>query len=414
MRAILFGALAKGVSTIRNYLPAPDTTHMINACQLLGAKISVVDEHTLTIEGVNGKIDSVEDVIQSGNSGLILRLISTVAANCPSHVIITGDHSIRHQRPMNHLLEALNQLGVYAISARGDGFASLIIRGPLTGGKVTIQGQDSQPITALLIACSFAKRPTEIHVENPGEKPWIGLTLSWLDRLGIKYTHENFEKYNLEGNSHFNAFDYTVPGDWSSAAFPIAAALVTRSELTINNVDMMDPQGDKELVHALKKMGALIEADENAKTLHIKPGAKLKGCTVNINPFIDAITILSVIACFAEGETHITNASIARQKECDRLHCITTELKKMGADISELEDSLVIRGKPLQGASSLLSYGDHRMAMSLAIAALGAKGSSIVHNVDCVTKTFPNFTESFQALGAKIESIWCKDVLYHR
>ena len=402
MRAILFGALANGTSVIRNYLPAPDTVHMINACKLLGATPVVVGSN-LTIEGVNGKIESVEDVIQAGNSGLILRLVSTVAALCPSHTIISGDHSIRHQRPMSHLLEALNQLGVYAVSARGYGFAPLIIRGPLMGGQVTVQGQDSQPITALLIACSFAKGPTEINVINPGEKPWIDLTLSWLSRLGIKCTNENYERYTLAGNSRINAFDYSVPGDWSSAAFPIAAALVTGSELIINNVDMMDPQGDKEIVDTLRKMGALIEFDESTKSLHVRAGGKLKGMIIDMNRFIDAITILSVIACFAEGETHLINASIARQKECDRLHCITTELTKMGAAIIELEDSVIINGGQLHGAT-VESYGDHRMAMSLAIAGLAAKGSSTLLNVDCVTKTFPNFLESFQALGAEIEA----------
>lgn len=399
MRAILFGALAQGTSVVSNYLATPDTNHMINGCKLLGAHVDVTDNR-LAIRGINGNIEKVEDVIQAGNSGLILRFISTIAALCPSHVVITGDHSIRHQRPMNKMIDALNQLGAFAVSARGDGYAPLIIKGPLKGGKAIIQGEDSQPISSLLIACSLAKGPTEIIVKNPGEKPWIMLTLSWLDRFGIKYTNENFERYTVTGNSHFKAFEYTVPGDWSSAAFPIAAALVTQSSLTIENVDMDDPQGDKELVNVLMKMGANIDFDGKKKMLHVKPG-KLKGITIDINNFIDAVTILAVVACFAEGETHIINASIARQKECDRLHCIQAELTKMGADITEKADSLVIRGKPLHG-SIVKSWNDHRMAMSLAVAALGAQGPTKVENVDCITKTFPNFTEKFSAMGAKI------------
>lgn len=402
MRAILFGALANGTSTIRNFLSAPDTNHMINACKLLGAK-TAHNGTQLMMEGVDGKVPTVEDVIQSGNSGIILRFISMTAALCSSYVVITGDHSIRHQRPMKKVLDALNQLGAFAVSSRGDGFAPLIIKGPLKGGKVLIDGEDSQPISSLLIACSLAEGPTEILVRNPGEKPWIMLTLHWLDRLGITYTNENFERYTLEGNGHFKAFDYSVPGDWSSAAFPIAAALVTQSSLTIENVDIDDPQGDKEIIFVLQKMGANIEINKNEKKLHITP-SKLKGIVIDVNNFIDAVTILAVIACFAEGETHLINASVARQKECDRLHSISIELTKMGADIAERGDSLVIRGKPLQGAD-VNSWNDHRMAMSLAVAGLGAQGKTLIENIRCVEKTFPNFAGSFKKLGAMIEEL---------
>jgi 3-phosphoshikimate 1-carboxyvinyltransferase len=348
MRALLFATLANGLSTIKNALPAPDTDQMINACRLIGAKVDVTED-AIMIEGVDGKIEKVEDVIQAGNSGLILRFISTVAALCPSFVIITGDHSIRHLRPMGKVLDALNQLGAYAVSARGDGFAPLIIKGPLKGGKVTLAGEDSQPVSALLIACALAKGSTEIRVKNPGEKPWILLTLSWLDRFGIKYTNENFERYTVEGNNHFNAFNYNVPGDWSSAAFPIVAALVTQSSLTIENVDLDDPQGDKEIVHLLQKMGANMEIDRKEKKVQIKPG-KLKGITIDINNFIDAITILAVAGCYAEGETRIINASVARQKECDRLHCICLELRKMGADALTIEE---VASKVLESMETL-------------------------------------------------------------
>lgn len=403
MRAILLGALANGKSRIHQYLHAPDTDHMINACKLLGAHV-VVNQETIEIEGVNGNIPHAEDVIQAGNSGIILRFMAAIAALSPSHVIITGDHSLRHQRPMRPMLDALTQLGVSAISSRGDGYAPLIIRGPLKGGKATISGEDSQPVSALLIASALAQGSTELTVQNPGEKPWIMLTLSWLDRLGIKYKNENFEKYTIDGNSRFNGFNYTIPGDWSSAAFPIAAALVTNSALVVENIDINDPQGDKDIVHSLIQMGARIETDDRTKTLRVMPGNKLKGTTIDVNPFIDAITILAVIACFAEGETRLINASIARTKECDRLHCIATELNQMGANIIELDESLVIQGRPLRGAT-LNSYGDHRMAMSLAVAALGAIGNSRVNNVDCVNKTFPKFAEIFQSIGAKIEVV---------
>lgn len=401
LRSILFGALGQGKTTIFKYLPSTDVQAMITACRLLGATIEVAP-NTIEITGTNGKIRWAEDVINAGNSGIVLRFCSAVAALAANPVVITGDYSIRHQRPMRQLLEGLSQLGVSALSMRGDGFAPIIIHGPLKSGKAILSGEDSQPISALLIAAAFAKGPIELHVRNPGEKPWVALTLDWFDRLGISYENHAFEYFRLPGNSHYAGFNYHVPGDFSSAAFPIAAALITQSEVTIKNVDMHDSQGDKELITVLQKMGAVIEVDESNLLLQVKKGEKLKGIKIDINNFIDAITILAVIACYAEGETHIWNGSIAKQKECNRIQSIAMELRKMGADIVETEDGLRIRGAPLTGAH-VFSYNDHRMAMSLAIAALGAKGETVISAVECVAKTFPSFVPDFNRLGAKIK-----------
>lgn len=403
LRSILFGALGKGKSVISHYLPSPDALAMIEACRLLGADLDVAPE-TIVISGIDGKIGHAEDVIHAGNSGIVLRFCAAIGALAARPVVITGDYSIRHQRPMKPLLDGLSQLGVSAVSMRGDGYAPVIIQGPLRSGKATIDGEDSQPVSALLIASAFAEGPTELRVRNPGEKPWISLTLNWLDRLGIPYTNLGYEHYRLNGNALYEGFEYTVPGDFSSAAFPVAAALVTRSELTVENIDMNDSQGDKELIRVFQKMGADIEIDEKAKTLRVKKGGSLSGTTVDINNFVDAITILAVVACYAEGETRIQNAAVAKQKECDRIQCIATELRKMGADIQETEDGLVIKKSELKGAS-LHSYHDHRMVMSLTVAALGAEGETRVGPVACVAKTFPTFVRDFHALQADIEVV---------
>lgn len=402
LRSILFGSLGKGMSVIHHYLPSTDTHAMVEACRLLGATLHVSSER-IEIEGLNGKIGRVEDVIHAGNSGIVLRFCSAVGALGEYPVVITGDHSIRHQRPMRPLLEGLSQLGVSTASMRGDDYAPVIIQGPLKSGKALVQGEDSQPISALLIASAFAVGPIELTVQNPGEKPWIALTLDWFDRLGISYTQYAFTHYQLPGKSSYEGFEYHVPGDLSSAAFPIAAALVTRSELTLTNIDMSDAQGDKELIRVFQKMGGNIEIDEHTKRVHVKGGA-LTGIKVDINHFIDAITILAVVGCFAEGETHIHNAAIAKQKECNRIHCIATELRKMGADITETEDGLIIRKSSLRGAE-VESHQDHRMVMSLSVAALGAEGETRISSVECVSKTFPSFVRDFTKLGADIKVI---------
>ncbi|HVW99921.1 MAG TPA: 3-phosphoshikimate 1-carboxyvinyltransferase, partial [Candidatus Babeliaceae bacterium] len=239
-----------------------------------------------------------------------------------------------------------------------------------------------------------------LHVTNPGEKPWIDVTLSWLKKFAIPYENDNYEKYSLFGHAAIEGFDYTVPADWSSAAYPIAAALITQSQLTIDGVDFQDAQGDKELVTLLQEMGAKFHLERNSLT--VLPGSSLKGRRIDISRFIDAITILPVIACFAEGKTEIVGGRIARTKECDRIHSIVSELKKMGAKIKETDDGLTIEPSTLYGAT-LESYHDHRMAMSLSVAGLAAQGKTAIRGIDTVQKSFPGFFGMFQSVGAKIE-----------
>jgi 3-phosphoshikimate 1-carboxyvinyltransferase len=174
--------------------------------------------------------------------------------------------------------------------------------------------------------------------------------------------------------------------------------------LTLTNVDMSDIQGDKRLIDVLLAMGAHIEIDHAKKSLRVRKGGALKGIHIDVNDFIDAIPILSVIACFAEGTTEISGATIARKKESDRLHAIATELKKMGASIEEKPDGLIISHSPLQGAT-VTSWRDHRIAMSLAIAAMGAEGASQIEGAECISKTYPGFAKEMAALGASIKVI---------
>ncbi len=398
-RALLFALLANGTSRIDKYLDTPDSAAMLKTIEQLGAKVKK-SENWLEIEGVGPQLHPPEDVINASNSGIILRFIGALAALIPTYTVITGDHSIRTRRPVKPLLDALNELGTLAESMGGDGYAPIIIKGSLAGGKCSLDGQDSQPVSALLIATSFASAPSEITVKNPGEKPWIDLTLSWFDFLKLPYENKDYTHYRIPGGASFSGFNYTVPGDFSSLAFPVAAALITQSEITIDNVAMEDVQGDKKLLEALKQMGAKFETV--GRSLNIKKSGPLKGCTLDINDYIDAITILAVIGCYAEGETILTNAAIARKKECDRIHAITTELKKMGADIEEKEDGLIVRRSKLKGAT-LETYHDHRMVMSLTVAALGAEGESTIEGVECVAKTYPNFKKHMKQLGANVQ-----------
>ncbi len=400
VRAVLLGAMAQGISRIDNPLHSPDVTQAICAAIELGAQVRQ-DDQGMTIIGVGGRPQTPAGIIDSGNSGQVLRFVGALAALSSGYTVITGDHSICSNRPAQPLLDGLSQLGVWAKSTRQNGYAPLIIKGPLIPGKAELDGTDSQPVSALLMAAAFVDGVTEIFVRKAGEKPWIALTLSWLDRLGVSYTQENFEHFVVKGCRERPSFHIQIPGDLSSAAFPIVAALVTKSEITIHRADMDDIQGDKELVYLLQSMGAAIDIDRTAGSLRVCKGSLLIGKEIDVNAFIDAVPILAVLGCFAEGETRLVNGAIARHKESDRLACITKELKKMGARIEETADGLTIHPSNLKGAL-VQSCQDHRMAMALIVAGLAAEGETIVEGTACIQKSYPGFIEDMRNIGAYV------------
>ncbi len=400
LRAIFFASLAQGESHVHHPLDSPDTKAMVEACRHLGARIKR-NNGKMFIAGVAGKPHVPSITIDAGNSGIVLRFITAIAALSTEKIIITGDHSICSNRPILPLLQALDQLQVTTTSLRGNGYAPVMIKGPLEPGVVHIDGEDSQPVSALLIATAFASGKTTIHVTHPGERPWIDLTLSWFDRLGIQYCRSGYDQYEILGPNLYKNFEYYVPGDFSSAAFALAAALITRAELTLKNLDLNDPQGDKVILSMLEKMGASFLFDSEEKSVHVKKIDRLQGMDLNLNDCIDALPILAVLGCYAQGETCLRGVAIARKKESDRLSAITQELRTMGASIIEKNDELLIQGAPLHPAM-VDSHHDHRIAMSLAVAAMGIPGESMIRNVDCVSKSYPHFSEDFEKIGAAI------------
>jgi 3-phosphoshikimate 1-carboxyvinyltransferase len=403
IRAVLFAAIANGTSTIDNLLESPDVDAAIQAAQLFGA--TVVREGTrCLITGVNGQMQVPANVIDAGNSGLVLRFAGAFAALINGYTVITGDASVRSQRLVQPLIDGLRGLGALAESTRNNGLAPLIVRGPMHPGVTHLSGEDSQPVSALLAAAAWLKGRSEIRVESPGELPWVNLTLSWLERLGVHCEHRNFNQYVVEGGHGWAGFQMAIPGDLSTAAFPIAAALITQSELTVANVDLQDVQGDKKIVDVLRQMGARIEVDERAKTLRVMPSRALQGVAVDLNDFIDALPVLAVVGCFASGETRLFNATMARYKECDRVAGIARELRRMGAQIIETPDGLIIHAGHLHGAE-VGCYGDHRMAMALAVAGLNSSGATVIRDIDCVNKTYRWFAEHLQHVGAHIQVV---------
>lgn len=394
-RALLFSMLGQGTSRITNILDSPDCIAMIDAISEFG---TIVHRSDTDLE-IKGYFRAANDIIDAGNSGQILRFIGGISALLPSYTMITGDSSVRARRPIKPLLNGLRQLGALAESARGDGYAPICVRGPIHPGRCKLSGEDSQPVSALLIATSFLNGFSEIFVENPGETAWIDLTLNWIARLGGHVENRDYTHYVVKGGLNYSGLTFSVPGDFSSAAFPIAAALITESKLIIEGLDPNDTQGDKQLITILQKMGANIHWED--QDLIVEP-SYLKGMFIDVNYCIDALPIIAVLGCFAEGQTTLYNAEIARYKESDRIKSICEELKKMGADISEMPDGLVVHTSSLKGCE-VDSHRDHRIGLSLAVAALGAKGSTILRGAECISKSYPNFVSDFQKIGAEIE-----------
>jgi 3-phosphoshikimate 1-carboxyvinyltransferase len=399
-RALIMAGLAKGTSRIISPAVSNDWMRGIEALEMFGASISPKAQNIWEITGVGGHLRTPDDVIDCGNSGIILRFFMAMGACCEGYTVLTGDESCRTIRICQPLIDALNQLGAWAVSTKNDGHAPVVVRGRLRGGQVKMDGMDSQPVSALLMAAALADAPTDILVQRAGEKPWIGVTLDWLKRCGVEFSHENYERYRIRGRSSWNGFEAKMPLDWSAALYPIVAALVLPgSEVRLPGMDFHDSQGDKATVDILRKMGADIEINGNEVVART---STLRGTTIDCNDFIDQFMLLAVVGALAEGETVLTNAEVCRYKECDRIKEMYGALKAMGADVEERPDGLAIRQSRLHGAT-IHSRADHRMVMTTSVAGMVAEGTTIITDAECMKKTFPDFVPQMQGLGCEME-----------
>ena len=404
IRALAAALMAKGISTIINPLISKDTISCLYATQKLGAELSEIYEDNglvWKIKGTAGKLtNKTDEIIDLGNSGTSLRLLTGMAATGNLKICFDGDNSLRG-RPMAALILALEKLGVKT-GASEEGKCPLAVCGPMLGGETIVDGKTSQFVSSLLFAAPLAKNNTEINVININEKPYIEITLDWLDFLGIKYKCKpDFSNFTIKGNQKYKAFEKIIPADFSTATFALAAAAVTGDKLKIYNLDFTDKQGDKDVFDYLERMGMRVEKHDTHVTVYRK--GKLYGdVEINLNSTPDALPAMAAIACYAKGKTVLGNVPHARFKETDRLTVMTKELKKMGADIVELKDGLVIKESKLHGAK-VNGHDDHRIIMALAIAGMGASGETIIKNAEAVSVTYPNFIKDFQKIGANIE-----------
>jgi 3-phosphoshikimate 1-carboxyvinyltransferase len=270
----------------------------------------------------------------------------------------------------------------------------------MKGGKTSVKAVSSQYLSSILMSCPVGEKDTEIDVPVLNEKPYVRMTLDWLDRLGLKVGYSaNLDKFNIPGGQRITSFQRRIPGDFSSATFLLAAGALAGGKLVLKGLDMNDPQGDKEIVDILRRMGAKI--DETGEGIEVS-GSRLRGMEIDLNSIPDAVPMLAVVGCFADGETILHNVPQARIKETDRLAVMASELSKLGATIRELPDGLVIKGGGLEGGR-VNGHGDHRVVMALTIAGLAADKPVSVDTAEAAGVTFPGFWDMMSCLGAKIE-----------
>lgn len=394
-RAILITALGPG-GTVKRPLISADTRATIAACEAFGAKITRKDD--VEIKGVSGKPQTPEDVINVLNSGTTMRFCSAVAS-LTNGAVLTGDASIR-SRPNGPLLSALNDLGVNAFSVRGNGKAPLVVHGRIKGGLAKLNGSvSSQFLSALLIACPLAEGDTKIVIEGElKSRPYAEITLDMLKEAGARI-EAGKQEFDIEGGQSYNLRDYTIPGDFSSASYPLAAAAVTGGEVVVRGV-LPSRQGDSAIVDILRRMGAEISWDQIGGVLRIR-GRELNGVDVDASLTPDLVPTIAVLGALAKGKTVVSNAEHVRHKETDRLHAMATELSKMGADIKERPDGLEIVGGELHGGE-VKGYDDHRIVMALAIAGMAA-GKTRIDTAECVDVSYPGFFQEMKSMGARIE-----------
>ncbi|MCL1818604.1 MAG: 3-phosphoshikimate 1-carboxyvinyltransferase [Spirochaetaceae bacterium] len=395
IRALLVASFAEGTSRILNPLDSQDASSAVAACRLLGARITEGKtsggERLLLVEGTGGRAAVPPSPIDAGNSGTTLYLAAALAALADADISFTGDAQVL-SRPAGNLLRSLEDLGAAVQCAEG-GKPPFTVRGPLRGGKTSIECPTSQYLSALLLAAPLIQgEVTEICVPLLYEEPYVEMTLSWLDGQGIKMQREGLRRFVIPGGQAYHAFEKTVPGDFSSAAFLFCAAAITGGPVTLQGLDQTDAQGDKAVLGILKSMGCTAKTAGTSITL---TGGRLAGRDIDMNAIPDTLPALAAAACFAEGKTRLLNVPQARMKETDRIAVMARELSKMGARIQELPDGLEIEGKvnrePALAGCRVNGHGDHRVVMALAIAGLGARGQTEIETAEAAGVTFSGF-----------------------
>lgn len=404
-RAVMFASLANGKSVIKNFLMAEDPISTISAMRMLGVEIEQPSALIVHGKGLHG-LKEPFDVINCGNSGTTVRLISGILSGTPFFSALSGDDSLR-QRPMARVINPLKEMGAEISGRDGDRYLPLAIKGKgLKAINYNMPVASAQVKSCLILAGLYADGTTIITEPQKSRDH----TERMLRAMGAEIEVEGFTiKVKGQGSrvKGLQPIDITIPSDFSSAAFFIAGALIVPdSEILIRNVCVNPTRTG--LLDVIKNMGGDVRIEnmrdisgEPVADIYCKSAGSLKAVKIgaDIMPsLIDEFPILCVLATQADGVTEIRGAEELRVKESDRIKAMAAELKKLGVEIEEYPDGISIKGKASLKGDALESYHDHRIAMSLAIAALVAEGTTTINNTSCVDISFPRFFEELKRM----------------
>lgn len=396
IRALMIALLAEGEARIENLLSSDDCQHAKTVCTSLGLEIS---GQVMKSKGL--PLRTTAKNLHSGNSGITSCFVLPILGlreNSEQEIILDCFDQMR-QRSIKPLIYALRNLGM---KIEND-ILPLKITGKLVGGNFELEGTNSQYVSALLLSLPCAPNDSELRVKNLQERPYVELTLAWLRKHNIHYLHERdgiWDIYKIKANQKYLAQDVIIPGDYSSASCAIAAAVMRPGRVLLRGLAANDEQGDKKLISILQVMGADIEVQENQ--IIIYGGKNLKGKEIDASDVPDLLPILAVIGSYAQGKTSLCKVAHARDKETDRIKSMSEGLQKLGAQVQEQLDGMVVYQSKLQGAS-VRGYQDHRTVMALSVAGLLASGVTSISNAEAINKTYPGYIADMKAIQADME-----------
>ena len=391
-RAIIMAALSGGRCLISNPLISFDTMATADAVRSMGAMVERVNDGLLIESDGLHAPDRIIDVL---NSGTTMRMMTGISAIFDSETTITGDESIR-KRPMGPLLKALESCGAKCTS--NDGKAPITIRGPVRNNKVRIDGSmSSQFVSSMLMMSPLAGMPMEIILEgNIVSRPYIDITLSMMRRFGI-VVEEKEGRFHIE-NQSYRPCDFTVPSDFSSAAFPLVAGGLS-GKVSVSGLDLEDPQGDKRIIEILETVGCKVDVDFDVVTC--STNGRPKAADINISNVPDLFPIVAVLMSTADGTSTLYGAPQLRFKESDRIASVVMMLRALGADVKDTDDGCIIKGVERLKGGRVDHRGDHRLMMSGAIASLISDGPISMVNDSCWEVSYPGFVEQMRKLGLR-------------
>lgn len=393
-RILIASALSDGPCTLSNCLRSEDTLLTADALRAMGVRIRD-DGEFFHVTGTGGDLQAAEKEIYLANSGTSMRLLTGVAALGKGTYVLTGTPRMQ-ERPLQDLMDGLAQIGVASLSLNGTGCPPIEIKGGrIEGGNMTLDCSISSQFlsSVLLMAPLTQKGITVTMIKDLVSKPYVDMTLDIMERLGVQVERSGYDSFTVPGSQVYRHGDYAVEPDCSQASYFWGAAAVTGKTVKVKNISETSRQGDVKFAGVLEQMGCTVYHEKDG--IAVK-GGKLKSVCVDMESMPDIVPTLAVVASFAEGTTEISNVAHLKEKECDRLGCVATELIKMGIDAKATDSGLIVKGGSHRG-SEIETYDDHRMAMSFAIAGLNVPGV-MIRDEQCVKKSFPNFWDVFEGL----------------